>query len=536
MPGITMIGVKNRMKRSKLIIITSIFLVLFDNIAFFRNVTESYPVSISNITFLCSLVIVLAIFIILFFTLVCSKYTTKPVIIPILLISSVTSYFMNSYNVIIDKGMIQNVVNTNSAEAFDLLNFKLILYFLLLGALPSIFIYKIDIKYVSLKNELVSKLKIVITSLLMLVLLFFVSSKHYTSFFREHKQLRYYINPACYLFSAGEYARIFLKSGKIYVKPLGTDAQIPATDIDRELIILVVGEAARADRFSLNGYQRETNPLLKKEELFNFSNFHSCGTMTEVSVPCMFSVFGREKYSDKKAQTSENLLDVLSHAGVNILWRDNNSSSKGVALRVPYEDYRNPKNNPICDIECRDEGMLNGLQEYIDRQKTGDILIVLHQMGNHGPAYYKRYPKSFEIFTPTCKTNELNECSKEEIGNAYDNAILYTDYFLSRVINLLKQNSKRFETAMLYIGDHGESLGENRIYLHGLPYWMAPESQKHIPAVFWFGDTFKIDSNSLRNKTANEYSQDNLFHTVLGLMEINTSVYDKKLDIINEDK
>ena len=180
--------------------------------------------------------------------------------------------------------------------------------------------------------------------------------------------------------------------------------------------------------------------------------------------------------------------------------------------------------------------MLNGLQEYIDRQKKGDILIVLHQMGNHGPAYYKRYPKSFEIFTPTCKTNELNECSKEEIGNAYDNAILYTDYFLSKVISLLKQNSNRFETAMLYIGDHGESLGENRIYLHGLPYWMAPESQKHIPAIFWFGDGFKIDRNLLRNKTAKGYSQDNLFHTVLGLMEVNTTVYNKNMDIINEDK
>jgi lipid A ethanolaminephosphotransferase len=443
---------------------------------------------------------------------------------------------MNSYNVIIDGGMIQNVFNTNSAEAFDLLTFKLFLYFLLLGAVPSIFVYLIDIQHVSLRTELISKLKIVVISLLMLVPLFFVSSRHYTSFFREHKHMRYYANPVCYLFSAGEYAGKYLKRGRIDVKPLGTDATIPASDTDRELIILVVGEAARADRFSLNGYRRETNPLLKKEDVVSFSNFHSCGTMTDVSLPCMFSVFGREKYSDKKAKATENLLDVLSHAGMNILWRDNNSSSKGVALRVPYEDYRNPKSNPICDIECRDEGMLNGLQEYIDRQKKGDILIVLHQMGNHGPAYYKRYPKSFEIFTPTCKTNELNECSKEEIGNAYDNAILYTDYFLSKVISLLKQNSNRFETAMLYIGDHGESLGENRIYLHGLPYWMAPESQKHIPAIFWFGDGFKIDRNLLRNKTAKEYSQDNLFHTVLGLMEVKTTVYNKNMDIINEDK
>ncbi|MBU0544146.1 MAG: phosphoethanolamine--lipid A transferase [Proteobacteria bacterium] len=523
------------MTSSKLIILASIFLVLFDNISFFRNVTGIYPVSINNIAFLCSLAIVLALVIILLFTLVSSKYTTKPILILILLISSLTSYFMNSYNTVIDNSMIQNIVHTNIDEALDLFNFKLILYVLFLGVLPSIFIYKVDIKYVSLKTELISKLKIVMISILIIIPLIFIFSKFYTSFLREHKQLRYYTNPTYYIYSIGQYLSNMFRNGKIIVKPLGTDAKIPSTDMDRELIVLVVGEAARADRFSLNGYQKETNPLLKKENIISFSNVHSCGTSTEISLPCMFSVFGKNKYSDKKGKSSENLLDVLSHAGINILWRDNNSSSKGVALRIPYEDYRDPKNNPVCDIECRDEGMLDGLQEYIDRQKNGDILIVLHQMGNHGPAYYKRYPKSFEIFTPTCKTNELNQCTKEEIGNAYDNAILYTDYFLSKVINLLKRNSNGFETAMIFFSDHGESLGEKGLYLHGLPYLMAPESQKHIPAIFWFGDSFKLDKNSLRNKATNEYSQDNLFHTILGLMEVNTSVYDKNMDIINYD-
>jgi lipid A ethanolaminephosphotransferase len=198
---------------------------------------------------------------------------------------------------------------------------------------------------------------------------------------------------------------------------------------------------------------------------------------------------------------------------------------------VPYEDYQTPKKNTVCDIECRDEGMLVGLQDYIDSKKTGDILIVLHQMGNHGPAYYKRYPESFERFTPVCKTNQLEKCTSEEINNAYDNAILYTDYFLSKVITLLKQN-RGFETAMFYISDHGESLGENNLYLHGLPYFMAPETQTHIPAVMWFGDGFKIDKKLLKEKAKGEYSQNNLFHTLLGFMEVKTEVYDKNLDII----
>ena len=251
----------------------------------------------------------------------------------------------------------------------------------------------------------------------------------------------------------------------------------------------------------------------------------------------MFSIFDRNDYSRGKGKSTENLLDVLDHAGVHVLWRDNNSSSKGTALRVPYEDFRHPDKNPVCDdVECRDVGMLSGLQDYINRTKSGDIFIVLHQMGNHGPAYYKRYPRSFEKFKPVCTTNELEKCTREEIGNAYDNAVLYTDYFLSKTIDLLKQNSGKFETAMIYFSDHGESIGEKGIYLHGLPYYMAPDEQKHIAAVMWFGKSFEIDKAALEQKSADAFSQDNLFHTILGLMEIKTDIYDKKLDIVHYDQ
>jgi len=228
------------------------------------------------------------------------------------------------------------------------------------------------------------------------------------------------------------------------LKPIGQDTKIDKNDIGKKLVILVVGETARADRFSLNGYHKKTNPLLEKEGLISFKNMYSCGTSTAVSVPCMFSKFTREQYDAEKGQTYENILDVLSRAEVNVLWRDNNSGSKGVALRIPYENYQTKKLNPICDTECRDEGMLVGLQKYINNHK-GNILIVLHQMGNHGPAYYKRYPKKFEIFTPTCKDKNLENCTEEQINNSYDNAIAYTDYFLSKAIRLLKKNSTNYE-------------------------------------------------------------------------------------------
>ncbi len=316
-------------------------------------------------------------------------------------------------------------------------------------------------------------------------------------------------------------------------KLLGEDARNDPADTDRELIILVVGEAVRVDHFSLNGYTRDTNPLLRRENIVNFPDVSSCGTETAVSVPCMFSHLGREDYDKDEAASTENVLDILARSGVNVLWRDNNSDSKGVAKRLPYEDFKTPDTNPDCDVECRDAGMLAGLDEYIKSHPKGDILIVLHQMGNHGPAYYKRYPKEFEKFTPVCRSNQLQECSREEIVNAYDNTLLYTDHVLSKVISLLKKHDDNFETAMFYMSDHGESLGENGLYLHGFPYAIAPDAQKKVPAVMWFGNRFNIDRQQLEQKAGQPYTHDYLFHTLLSLFEVKTSVYRPELDILN---
>jgi lipid A ethanolaminephosphotransferase len=249
-------------------------------------------------------------------------------------------------------------------------------------------------------------------------------------------------------------------------------------------------------------------------------------------------VYDRDDYSYKKGIRTQNVLDVINHTKkVSILWRDNNSDSKGIALRVPYEDYKTSKNNTICiEGECRDIGMIVGLDTYIQQNKDKDILIVLHQMGNHGPAYYKRYTKEFEKFTPTCKTNQLEACTQEEIANAYDNAILYTDDFLTQTIQYLKKYDPTYNTLMLYIADHGESLGENGLYLHGMPYFMAPDAQTHVGALMWIGDKTLQNMNisHLKNNKNKSYSQDNLFHTLLGIFNVKTKVYQPKMDMIHD--
>lgn len=525
-----------RLTAPQLVLLTSLFIAVFHNRAFFGNVLAVYPLTWTKLPFLLSLFLVLVCFTALMLMAVSSRWILKPALILVLLASSLASHFMDRFNVVIDVGMLRNVAQTNLAETMDLLDFGLLSRFLLLGALPSVLVYKAPVVHGSLRTGLASRLKWTAALAAIILAAGLGLSRHYASFFREHKPLRYYTNPVTWMYSAVRFSFVSAKAHATPVRPIGTDAAIPSSDTDRELIILVVGEAVRADKLSLNGYGKETNPFTARENVISFSNFYSSGTSTAFSVPCMFSVFGRDGYSDKKAQDTENLLDVLTHAGVHVLWRDNNSSSKGVADRVAYEDFQNPKTNPVHDVECRDVGMLSGLQDYIDRTERGDILIVLHQMGNHGPAYYKRYPREFERFRPVCRTNELEECTKEEIENAYANAVLYTDYFLSRVIDLLKRNSDKFETAMVYVSDHGESLGENHIYLHGLPYFMAPDEQKHVAALMWFGRSFDIDKEMLRAKSRLPFTHDNLFPTILGLMEVRTSVYKKNLDIVNYDR
>lgn len=527
--------IKTSLSINTLILLVAAFLSIFGNGAFVTNVLKAYPMDGGNIWALLSLIVVFGGVTVLLLAPLCFKHTTKPVLMIILLLSSLSAYFMDSYGVVISDDMLRNIAHTNTAEALELFTLKLLAYLAALGILPALAVGLAPLKWRGLRDEAVSRLKLFSITLVLVIGTALMFGSFYASFLREHKELRAHANPVYYIYSVLKYATQSLKpESDAPMMIVGADAAIPASDVDRELIIMVIGETARADRFSLNGYQRETNPRLKQKNAISFTNFWACGTSTAVSVPCMFLLDGEPK-GPAAIKTQENLLDVLQRSKVNVLWLDNNSDSKGVASRVPYQDFKSPKVNPVCDTECRDEGMLAGLQAYIDSHPTGDILIVLHQMGNHGPAYFRRYPPEFEKFKPVCRDSDLNRCSREEIGNAYDNAILYTDHFLAKAIELLEKNDSKFETALLYVSDHGESLGENGLYLHGLPKAIAPDAQIHIPAVMWFGSNFhEVNQPALRIKGKMRFTHNNVFHTVLGLFEVESATYRPDMDMLDK--
>jgi lipid A ethanolaminephosphotransferase len=518
-----------------LVIASALFITIFANFTMFTK-ANAWLVS-SSTSQLYMVVLVLYQFLLLLFlmSLLTMHKWYKHVLVIFYLLAAFSAYFADSYGVIIDKDMLINAAETNVTEAIGLMSWRALIYFAALFAVPVFFLYKIKVTPQTAVKLILYHSALALLALLAIAVTFFASSAFSASFFREQKQIRVYSSPLSALYATYQIATRTFFSGTQSFTKIGEDAVIHPPSNDRELIILVVGETARADRFSLNGNSRNTNPLLSKENVVSFTNVASCGTSTAISVPCMFSIDGKDKFDLSKFKHKENLLDVIGKTGISILWRDNNSSSKGVADRFAYEDFTTPKNNPVCDPECRDIGMLKGLDEHISKQKKGDIVIVLHQMGSHGPSYHERVPEAFQKFKPICKTNQLDKCTNEEISNAYDNTILYTDYFLSEVIKFLKKYDNRFETSMLYVSDHGESLGEFGVYLHGMPYSLSPKGVTNVPLILWFGKklikTQNLDMDLLRRQRNKIISHDEVFHTVLGVLEVQTNIYKKEKDL-----
>ena len=524
--------------QTQTIFLVAVFIMLTGNWAMFSRILEVYPANVNNnVPFLVSLTLFFSCLTCLFLLAVCHGRLTRWLLAFFLIAASLAAYYMDAFGVIVDVTMLDNIAQTNPQEFAGLVTPTFVFRVIIFGLLPALLVLKYTPKANKIWPELKSRLIAAGLLLLLLILVVLPYTAGYTSFIREHRVTRFYANPTYFTYSAIKYVQEMLTPplSKIITKT-AQDAVNIGTSKHHELIIMVVGETARADRFSLNGYHKETNPLLAKENIISFSNVSSCGTSTGVSVPCMFSVFGREEYDKDKALTTENALEVLFENHVQILWRDNNSDSKGVATRLKYENFKTPTLNPVCDKECRDIGMLSGLDKYIAARKNKDILIVLHQMGNHGPEYYRRYPDAFAKFKPMCMTGELKDCSQEEIDNSYDNAILYTDYFLSEVIQFLKKYDGSHETAMLYVSDHGESLGENGWYLHAAPYAIAPKEQTHVPAILWMGKHFDYSIDQAKPYKDYALSHDDVFCSLLVAFELQTKTCQSKQQMLMQNK
>jgi lipid A ethanolaminephosphotransferase len=470
---------------------------------------------------------------------VSSRHSVKPLLALLTLVGALTMHYMQSYGVVIDPSMVRNALHTDLAETRELLSWRLALDLLLYGVLPLALLASARVAPRTWRRALAARALLLGAAAALLVGALLWQFQPLAALSRNHREVRYLVTPANALWSLGSVLAADARGAARPRQPIGLDAAPGpdwATRTRPRLVVLVVGETVRAANWGLSGYARQTTPQLAQWPLVNFTDVTACGTSTEVSLPCMFAPVGRRGYDEARIRGSESLLHVAARAGVAVHWRDNQSGCKGVCAGLS-QDTVNPASAPgLCQGDrCWDEGLLRGLEERLRalRAGRGEQLLVLHMLGNHGPSYFRRYPSAFEHFAPACREDDLGRCSAEQIVNAYDNALLYTDHVLATLIGTLSAFAGEVDSAMVYVSDHGESLGEKRLFLHGVPYAIAPQEQTRVPMVMWWTPGFGVglDAGCMRQRAARPAQHDHLFHTLLALLDVQTALYDPELDL-----
>lgn len=523
-----------------LTLLVALFIVAGDNIAFWNRLGAVSQVGqISGWQFTAATAVFLLAALSALLSAFAFRFIYKPFLIGLLLVAAVVGYFMQTYGVVVDDTMILNTLDTDHAEAEGLFSLVLVWHILWAGILPSAAVLWVRIRRRGFIGQTLVRIGFVCLMLIIAVGAIGVQYKQFSLTLRQHRELRMYINPTYAIYSAFEVAHGQARVAGHPLVVIGKDAtRTPAAKArdKRKVMILVVGETTRAANWGLNGYQRQTTPELARLGVLNFPDAHSCGTSTAVSVPCMFSAKSRRDFDTDTAGYTENLLDVLQRAGVDVRWEDNQAGGcKGVCDRVPTRNMRTMRIPGVCgDGHCLDGVFLHGLADRI-RSTHGDLLLVMHIMGSHGPAYYRRYPAGFKSYKPICESSRPQQCSRQQLVNSFDNTVRYLDHNLASMIGVLQNQVSNADTALLYLADHGESLGEHGIYLHGFPYRFAPSVQTHVSEVAWLSPGFMKASGlapaCLARQAKKRVSQDDIFSTVMAMMGVQSSLYKPSLDM-----
>lgn len=429
------------------------------------------------------------------------------------LTNALAVYFVSTYGVFLDKTMMGNLFNTNIAESSAFLSFKMVLWIFALGIIPAIFV--LALKVAKPTRKALAKFSGLI--FLALILLAGINFKNLLWLDKHAKQLGALAMPYSYIINSARYFQSELAKNKREIAL--PNAHI--TNDKKSVLVLVIGESARAKNFSLYGYLRETNPLLSKIKTgggLKYFNAKSSTTYTSASIKNMLS------HKDS-GDLYEILPNYLARAGVSVVWRSSNWGEPPLHLQNIM------RYNELAQIYAPfDDGyesaLVANLSEEIKAQESPKVLIIIHTSTSHGPTYYKKYPPKFEKFTPVCKSVEPKGCAQSEIINAYDNTILYTDFLLHSIIEQLRKLGN-YDSAMIYVSDHGESLGENGVYMHGIPLAFAPKEQYEIPFIVW-------SSNTNRIKDLTEATHFHIFHSVLAFLGVDSEVFNEGLNIFKK--
>jgi lipid A ethanolaminephosphotransferase len=516
-----------------LVAAVALFIVAVDNDVFWRTAWRATADDAHRAAILCSLFAIAFFTLTTLLSLAVGRKPFKAVAAVLLFVAANCGYFMSQYGVIIDEAMIRNAVETTALESAPLLGSAYVWHIVLYALLPSVVVVVTPLPTLPPLNDAAARIATVLVGAAALIGILYANYGAMSYFAHQNRSLRLLINPAYPLYAAATFGMTAGRAPQRVPLDVRRSADAPRKPA---VVVLVMGETARADRFSLNGYRRDTNRYTREHGVVNFPRVRSCGTSTADSLPCLFSGLGRARFTHAAASRRETVFGALQRLGVATFWRDNSTGCKGVCDAQHFEERATWTHPSLCDgTGCFDEVLLEGFDELL-ADRSRDHFVVLHQRGSHGPAYHTDVPQWAKEFAPGCDLPNLRNCSPEAVDNSYDNTILYTDYFLSRVIDLLARHDSSFDVAMIYVSDHGESLGENGLYLHGFPYAMAPREQIEVPMMIWASPGFfdaraRIDAACLRRSAERPATHDAIFHTLLPLFGVESPLYDPKLDL-----
>jgi lipid A ethanolaminephosphotransferase len=521
---------------NQLILLVCSYIAFILNIPFLIKTTQAITtLDQYNVLFLLSVPLFLLSLSVLIQCFFAFRKVTKPALIIFVLLSSVVFYVSLNYGIIFDYGMIESISDNSITEVLPYVSYSTLIFIFVFGIAPSVIIFNVKLTYLSFAGELFSRLKLLLGSLTVLLFIALVFYSNYASVGRNNRDLIGYLTPYALLDSSAKYLQKNVLFPPPHFELIDTK---PKVSNDREQVtVLVLGQTARAQNFALNGYEKQTNLFTKNWNVVSFTNMASCGTSKAVSIPCIFSSLDRQDFNRRAANAKQNVLDIIRLAGVDVLWIANdNTSCKGVCKRIKRHKITQSDYPKLChENSCYDEVVIKQLDQKLANLTYSNTLIILHIVGSRGPDYFTKYPSDHRYFIPDCQRRDIQNCTSEELVNAYDNSIAYTDFLLAQIIERLEKLNlnKNLETALLYTSDHGESLGEKGIYLHGIPYVFAPKEQLHIPFIV------KIFSSNTNTKCLSEaeslpVSHDNIFDLLLGLTGVQSIAYNVNQDIFSQ--
>ena len=511
--------------------IVSLGTLLLYNLPFFHYVAGNTNESIGGQIFLiASLVIIMLVlnFMMTYLVMFLMRIVGRVLLAILSLINATAVYFIITYSVMIDATTIENVFNTRYSEASGFFSWSLWLFIIVFGVLPALWCLLQPVVIGKAK-----KLGIYCGSSLAIVLVVALMNFSQTLWISQHDtELGGLLQPWSYLVNTGRVISFQQDEQAEEIKlPDGS-----ITDNEKTVVVLVIGESARKANFQLYGYKRDTNPLLSKRKDLKVYEATSCATYTTAGSKAIL-----------EPQNSDDLYELLPNyafrTGVDVAWRTTNWGEPPIHIDEYLTDTELAEQYP--DENKNYDGILfAGLRQRIESSKKNKVLIVLHTSTSHGPKYADKYPKEFEVYKPVARNVEEGEKNIGMLVNAYDNTIRYTDFLLDSLINTLHSMTD-WHSAMIFISDHGESLGENKMFMHGLPMKLAPKVQYEIPFLVWISDNFRDykstpsehsammpdSSKKEEGELPAVLEQHYIFHSVLNLLSIDSPAYNKDYDI-----